>query len=301
MRQKETSIDGFYAKDRIYWQRATQETIFDGTWQLLKWKKDNLLYNIDPNKPEKEWIDELLYKLTWNIADVLCGVNFKKPGKKLFYTDNLELNDKYWAETINVWYLDSYLLIDPLCIIKNTDKKSIWIWWAVADCAWIASSYNWLYPWEIIWLTHAWRTWIKNWVIEQLIDFYKKTLWEEKLKFVDFDISPTAGKNYEWDINIFFKVFNNILNKYNIDPIKENIIEINKDKWFFYLDRIIKRIFLENWVNLEQLNFHKDYTTSFNNSWPSYRVHSLYKKWIFPSEKVIYDARMWVFNLVYKK
>lgn len=71
MNTKETSINWFYVKDQI-WKKAIQETIFDGKWELLRWKKDNLLYNIDPNKSKKEWINELLSKVNWNIADVLC-------------------------------------------------------------------------------------------------------------------------------------------------------------------------------------------------------------------------------------
>lgn len=102
-----------------------------------------------------------------------------------------------------------------------------------------------------------------------------------------------------------------LITKYNIDFIKDKIFEPYKDnpkKWIFHLRRLIKRIFLELWVEEENLHFHPDDTTDFNNKWPSYRVHSLWKKWVIPASAtqksknwIVYDARMWAFVVINKK
>jgi len=42
--------------------------------------------------------------------------------------------------------------------------------------------------------------------------------------------------------------------------------------------KLLERILLENGIEKKQLNFHPDDTTSYDNKWPSYRLHTLSKQ-----------------------
>ena len=382
----ERKTDGFSIIERR-WKEQIQSSVFDWKWTLLKETKDNLLYNID-------WIAENWKKLNsqerlksiWeiaqkNIADLLIWTDFKKPSKNLISiknTSDLHNYSNKKEENINLWYADNTIIFNTQNILKDLWINSLALWWAVADCGWICWNYN---NWEIISISHAWWGWITNWVVEQLIYTYMAELWKKEFQKVQFDFSPMAWINYEWDKDIFdknvenyiqnlnkqyqtlekeikdiklniYKIKNNIYSQYNrknlekqikgykikvdkliisqnelktfnihqkfikiareynIDYMKDKIVEnsSNTKKVIFFLDRLIKRIFLENWANINQLNFHKENTTDLNNSWPSYRIHSLWKNWIITpnmtlksKDWIVPDSRLWVFNTVYKK
>ncbi len=361
------------------WEHTIQSSIFDWKWNLLKEKKDDLLYNINwINKNWKEIDPHKRLETIWktaqkNIADLLIWTDFKKPSKELVRLtetsdlyDYLQKNNKF----INLWYADNTIIFNTPKILKELWINSLSLWWAVADCGWICWNYN---NWEIISISHAWWGWITNWVIEQLIYTYMAELWKKEFQKVQFDFSPMGWINYEWDKNSFDKnllnhmkyltkqeekiveeiskliydivlenkkiiknynsklnefnilhkkieklteifnlnqKFSKIAEEYNIDYMKDKIVEKSSDpkKVIFFLDRLIKRIFLENWANIEQLNFHKEQTTDLNNTWPSYRIHTLREKWIIGPDMtlkwenwIIPDSRLWVFNTVYKK
>ena len=311
------NTDWFYLSNSREWEEFNQTSVFDGIWNYLWSKKDNLLYNIDGF--DKNWkkiehwerIKHLLKYISWKLADVLLWVNFKKPAKRLLKLneENFEWN-KYNARLwFDIWYYDNIFLIDTPKIMEKLNSNSIWLAGAVADCAGVCGTYE---NGEIISLSHIWWVWVVNGVIEQLIYTYMAELGKEEFKKVQFDFSPMAGVNYEWDSDSFFEKFWKILDEYNIDAIKEQIFVQdtkywNLSKWDFYLDRLIKRIFLENGANIEQLHFHKDYTTDLGNKWPSYRIHSLFQKWIILPEHtkksknwIVPDARMLVANIVHK-
>ena len=296
----------------INWKRHS--IVFDWIWSIIWDEDNNLLYNIDWLNENWEKIDsqkrleEMIKKIQPKLADLLLWIDFKKPAKNLIrITDkeDIECFDDIDQKAIDLWYFDNAFIIDSRNILNNLWIKSLALWWAVADCAWICWNYG---NWDIISLSHVWWQWLNNWVIEQLIYTYMAELWKKEFSFVDFDFSPMAWDNYSWDREKFFDTFKDKLQEYDINAIKERIFvpyKNDKNKWFFYLDRFIKRIFLENWANLEQLNFSSDYTTSLDNRWPSYRIHSLWKQWIIESNmtkkwknNMVPDARMWVFNIV---
>jgi hypothetical protein len=65
------------------------------------------------------------------------------------------------------------------------------------------------------------------------------------------------------------------------------------------LDKLIKAILLKLWVPEENMNFYPEYTTNLDNSWPSYRIHSLFKKWVITPQMtqkskngIVYDSRI---------
>jgi len=372
--------NGFYIKERK-WKKAIQSSIFDWKWTLIK-SKYNLLYNInwiDENWKEidsKKRLEQILKEAQRNIADLLIWTNFKKPAKDLITIKSISDLEKYLTNNnkfTNLWYADNTIVFNTPDILKDLWIDSLALWWAFADCAWVCWNYN---NGEILSISHAWWQWITNWVIEQLIYTYIWKLGKKEFQKVQFDFSPMAWVNYEWDKNFFdknlweytqnldrkinllkeeindignklriiqryhidkpnkliqdyktktnklyklqieinvfklHKKFAKISEKYNIDFMKDKIVEKtnNPDKVVFFLERLIKRIFLENWTTLKQLTFHQDYTTDLNNSWPSYRIHSLWKKWIITSDMtiksqnwIIPDARLWVFNTIFNK
>lgn len=330
--QKISSIDGLYIKETKKWN-LTQTTIFDGIWWALRNKKDNLLYNIRVNwKKNYKRLEDIVENIWYNLSDIIIWVDFTNHSK-----NKLEINSAkdicYTPQQISqngytLWEKDNVFIFDTKNILKQACINSLALWWAVADCAGICWNYN---NWEIISLSHVWWQGILNKVLEQLIYTYKAELWNKEIKNVIFDISPTAWINYEWEKNFFdiaylkerekelkekwkqntkefqiISTFLEIFETYNINPLKDNIIKtISKDKVYFYLDRIIKRIFLENWIDIKQLNFHPDYTTDLNNKWPSYRIHTLWQKGIIEAnwtqkskDNIVYDSRMWIFNII---
>ena len=358
------------------WDKYTQTSIFDWNWIYIKWR-DELLYNIDWfGIDSQERLEKLIKQAQPRIADLLLWTDFKKPAKNLNrITDieDIECFDEPSEKAIDLWYYDNTFVFNTQDILEELWINSLALWWAVADCAWICGSYN---NWEIISISHVWWQWTVNWVIEQLVYTYMAELWRKEFSKVQFDLSPMAWVNYEWDKNNFWEIisewkelktlinhlkeyiseleklknitqlrknneeirnidirltqakknlkeaqdglkdiykqtlFLDIAEEYNIDFIKDKIVEESKNpkKVIFFLDRLIKRIFLENWARLEQLHFHSSYTTDFDNSWPSYRTHSLWKRWVIttPMTKksinwIVPDARMGVFNVVSKK
>ena len=298
---KEKNVDWFYSKERTFKDHIVQETIFDGLWLLLWKEKDSLLYNKEALwLTEEEWGNRwknILENTRENIADILIWVDFKKPERNIVITkwQYLEWKGKWLYD---VWYTDNLLVEDPF---KNSEFESIALWGAVWDCAWITSFYKWNEK-EIIWITHAWYTWLKNKVVEQLIDAYKTFAWRENIKNVFFDVSPTAWINYEFEKDYLLKIFKDTFKEYDIDYIQDEIFipyKDNKERWYFMIWKLLKRILLENWIEEEQLNIHQDYTTSVENNWPSYRLHTLSTKWLF-NWKIIPNARLWVFNILRK-
>lgn len=296
----------FYSIKREYIDWTIQETINDGLWLLLdKNQKDQLLYNkdalwISEKEKIKRW-HNILKTTQKNLADALVWVDFKKPRRniKIFQWDDFQnLDIPNWVSEI--WFADNILIKNPLKLYNNA--KSVALWGAVWDCAWISSFYK-DNKTEVIWLTHAWYIGLKNKVIEQLIDSYKTLIWRENIKDIIFDISPLAGINYEFEKEYLLKLFKETFKEYDIDYIKDDIFrpyKHNKKRWYFMIWNLLKRILLENWIKEQQLNFNKDYTTDFNNKWPSYRLHSLSLKWLFQEKKIIPNARLWVFNIIKK-
>jgi hypothetical protein len=284
--------------------KIKHQVIFDWLWVLLWNSKDNLLYNpITDNSVEK-----FLVKARWNIADILLWANFGKPSQRLEIINCWNQNQVYFFMHLlasvsnqvvhNIWYTDTLIVENPFNYLPDT-VNSIAIGWAVADCAAICS--NWKN--KIIWISHVWRKGIKNQIIEQLIDYYKFSVWENWLNEIKFFISPMAWKNYEFEEKSLIDKLGKIFQKYNIDHIKDEIFiryANNPKKWTFYMRKLIKRIFLEHQIEPSQIYFHPDDTTDINNVWPSYRLHSLWKKWHLPGSP-IYNSRMWVFNVLYKK
>lgn len=275
----------------------------------------------------KRW--NFIQKKMSDIADVLLWVDFKKPANniKIYqwnttnsfdvlpikipedYYDNFNLDNPYENYNLNPnknidlclkkwdqWYYDNFIIEDPLKIFEKSN--SVALAWAVWDCAGINSFYK-KGEKQIIWITHAWYHGLKNKVVEQLIDAYKSIIWREEIKKVIFDISPLAGINYEFEEKVLLSLFKEQFKNYDIDHIQDGIFipyEQDKEKWFFMIWKLLERIFLENGIEKNQLNFHQDYTTSFDNKWPSYRLHTLSKNWIIDID--IPNSRMWVFNII---
>ena len=379
----ENKEDGFYHLQnfRKVKNQYSEEIIFDGIWKLIK--NDWLGYNIDWFNENGKFkhnkrLQEILNKMNIKIADLLLFANFKKPDNKIinlrFAYDLEKILWKYpkW-DKINVWYTDTIFIRNLSDFMKDMWINSLALWWAVADCGaiiWISKDKN------AVSITHAWYTWIFNWVLETLIKTFKENPWASSE--ADFYISPMAGVNYEFnnifnpaiieenytkakkkfekvkdlyewkywndwivfyclwnvdwysdsDLIVSLEIMNNkiypetkkkyltakymyeLTTKYNIDFIKDKIFEPyknNPEKWIFYLRRLIKRIFLELWVKEENLHFHPDDTTNFDNKWPSYRVHSLWKNGIIPASAtkkaenwIVYDSRIWAFVVINK-
>jgi len=376
------------------------ETVYD-SWAIFN--HDNLVGNIEwfNNKYQKinssRRFEEILEKIHKKLWWIVIGANFKKPANNTFVIDNPSIS-RYKIEKItkklmikdkffNIWYNDTIFIKNANDFLKEFNEKSLHLVGAVADCAAISWKN---YKTNTISLTHAWWQWVVNWVLESLIKEYK-VIWNLKDSF--FDISPMAGKNYEWekiDIewlqkkvkmlrwnyekiqktlhilsnyrfenkyvkasleNIFKEywysnkdttslnasVLSSIFNlkgqidntlklmyfikrlkeKYNIDLEKDWIFiphKNNLNKWIFYLDRLIEQILIKLWVPKENIKFATDqngnriYTTDLDNSWPSYRIHSLWKKWVISAEHtkkskngVVYDSRIIVINSFYKQ
>ncbi len=247
----------------------------------------------------------------------------------------------------NLWYYDNAVIYWTYDLMKELGIKSVALGGAVADCAAICGNYNngeiislthagwqWIFNRVIEQLVSAyylkiWRKALKKvkfdisptaWVnyeweskffdIKFLKDYVKK-LKEIKKSYSNWDIS--CIDNYYTEIKKLplYEAFLSLFEDYDIDPIAEKIFikdNVNPEKGIFILRKLIERIFVENWVDPEQLNFHPAFTTDLNNRWPSYRIHSMWKNWqIKPdwtkksSNWVVYDARMGVFNIVRKR
>ncbi len=304
--------DWHYMKETTFSDMTKQQTIYDWIWDFLD-TKDSMLYNKwnvkkwitkqeeeqENYEIEKRWqkIEEDMKK---NIADIFLWADFKKPSRDIKIIQENELDQvSKENETINVWYFDNLIVESNPSIFK--EKNSIAIWWAVWDCAGISSFYKGVNK-QIMGITHAWHPGLKNNVVEQLIYAYKTLLWREEFKKVNFDISPLAGINYEFEENILLKLFKKQFREYDIDHIQDWIFipyYENKEKWFFMIWKLLERIFLENGIEQNQLNFHDENTTLFENKWPSHRLHTLSKNWQIDMKNVP-DSRMWVFNIIRK-
>jgi len=306
---KEKNIDWFYSIKKWFKYGIIQETINDGLGILLWKEKDNLLYNkealwLNKEQQEERW-QNILENTRKNIANILVWADFKQPWQNIKIIqwnklgENIQ-NLKDWKIewVYNIWYTDNLLLEDPF---KNSNIKSVALWGAVWDCANISSFYKGNEK-EIMWISHAWYAGLKNQVVEQLIDSYKSLIWRENIKKIIFDISPLAGINYEFEEEVLLKLFKNFFKKYDIDHIQDNIYKPYKNntgKWYFMTGKLLERILLENGIEKKQLNFHPDDTTSYDNKWPSYRLHTLSKQWLY-DWKNIPNSRMWVFNILRK-
>ena len=147
-----------------------------------------------------------------------------------------------------------------------------------------------------LWKTYCYDCWEYSFVLDYKKRFKREmALLKEKIIFLEF--------------------LKRIKEEYKIDLIKEKIIVPYGDsskKWDFYLDRLIKIILTKLWVQQKNIYFTKDnkwnivYTTDLNNAWPSYRIYSLWKKWIISANQtikkknwIIYDSRVitviWVY------
>jgi len=300
------NLNEFYSIQREFKSWIIQETINDGVWVLIWNNKDNLLYNkkciewLYKKEIEEERLETIIKTIKTSLADILLWVDFTQPWRNIEILKwNIFKNDNIKNQIKNRWYLDTLLLENPFEIFNNS--KSIAIWSAVWDCAAISSFYiDELWKKQIIWLTHVWYVGLKNWVVEQLIDAYKSIIWRKNLKHIYFDISPLAWENYEFEKEFLLKLFADIFKEYDIDYIQDGIFKpyINtKEKGDFMIWKLLERILLENGIEKKQLNFNNDYTTSFDNSWPSYRLHSLSINWELGWD-IIPNSRMWIFNVI---
>ena len=300
----ERNVDWFYSIQRSFKDGKSQKTINDGLWLLLWEEKDQLLYNkealwLTKKQGKRRW-ENILKTTRNNIADVLVWADFKKPWHNIsiIQWDFFENKNQKNSWVYNIWYTDTLLVDNPF---KDSKAKSVVLWGAVWDCPAISSFYK-EGKKEVMWLTHAWYAGLKNQVVEQLIDAYKTLVWRDKINEIFFDISPLAGINYEFEEKLLLKLFKDTFEKYDIDYIQDSIYKLNeknKSRWYFIIWKLLERIFLENWIEKEQLNFHQDYTTSYNNKWPSYRLHTLSTQWLF-NWKIIPNSRMWIFNIIRK-
>ena len=354
---KVSKQDWLFIKEKNY-PNFTHTVIFDG-WKLFN-SGDNLNWNI--NWVDENWqpldsqnrfekILEKVQKTLWENSLVI-GANFKKPDNKILKIDGdygilfwKNYEEQTWNSSINLktWntgYYDTIFIENPQNLASSINKKSLYLVWAVADCATICGLNK--KTWAIS-ITHAGWQWIVNWVLETIVKAYKEN-WD--LEYVYLDFSPMAGINYEWNISKFkkpkkflqellakkefletqiiyysykkelnkvnnikkwlaaikFQLFLKKLEKYWIDVIKDWILvpyKNNPEKWHLYLDKLIKAILLKLWVPEENMNFYPEYTTDLNNSWPSYRIHSLFKKWVITPQMtqkskngIVYDSRI---------
>jgi len=194
-------------------QDWTYRIVFDGG----KWfGKDNLLWNIDWldenwQKLEREKrIQQIIETINHHTNWLVIFANFKEPANNLLEIDgNYPLLARYQLEKIfknstlttkwwNVGFYDT-VFINNAQNLANDLNRPITLIWAVADCAAI-TAYN-KKTWTAS-ITHAGWQWIVNGVLETLIKKHKAN-WN--LEDVQFNLSPMAWVNYEWDVDKFYQ------------------------------------------------------------------------------------------------
>lgn len=347
----------------------------------------NNLKKLDSNKRLEKILERVYKELWW----VVIGINFTRPADAIFIMNIPNLSEyKFEGKTnkatfnrkiLNIWYYDTIFIKNAKDFLKNFNENSLHLVGVVWDCAAITGINV---KTNAISLTHAWRQWVVNWVLESLVKEYELN-WD--IKDVIFYISPMAGKNYEWEkldskdltaklkklIRDFKKIKhtvnnssedyitenlenllkglgylkenlknnleeeiiksiaslkNNIIRtkklllfveklkkEYNIDLEKDWIFvpyENNPNKWTLYLDRLIEEIWVRLWVPRENIRFAIDennnriYTTDLENWWPSYRIYSLWRKWLVSAEQtkksengIMYNRRILVISSFY--
>ena len=212
----EKYIDWLYIK-----QDWPYEIVFDG-W---KWfGKDNLLWNIDwldenwQHLNKEERIKQVVNTINQHTKWLVIFANFKEPANNILEIDgNYPILARYQLEKIlkdstlttkwwNIWFYDT-VFINNAQKLANDLNRPITLTWAVADCAAI-TTYN-KKTWTAS-ITHAGREGIVNGVLETLIKKHK-TNWD--LKDVQFNLSPMAWVNYEWDIDKFYQDYKKLIPK----------------------------------------------------------------------------------------
>lgn len=210
-------------------------------------------------------------------------------------------------------WLDSVIITN----LKETQEKISLILW-VADCWAIAISDK---SWNTIWLAHAWYAWVAKDIIWNTIENLCKI--NSNLEEFSFYVAPMIWKKFEFEEWKYFEIFEDLAKKYKLNlreyfnPILLPLSKIEKDstpKWYLDLRKIIIRIFELNWICEKQIIFSEVETNNPNNSWPSYRLYTIYnsmkqkiEKWekltileqeLLDSENSDFfakDKRIWVF------
>jgi len=284
-------------------------------WKIPRWKKINVWYtdtlfvrNVSEFMKDM-WITSLA--LWWAVADCAAivwiskdknAISITHAGYSWVFNGVLEtliqaFKENPWARSEADFYISPMAWVnyefDNIFDSKTITQKYFKI---KEEFEKVKGLYEWKYGNEWIIEYFYWNT-ITHYSEYQLITALNK---------LKDDLYPRIKKEY-----LKAKYMYKLVTKYNINFIKEKIFEPYKDnpeKWIFHLRRLIKRIFLELGVKEENLHFHPDDTTSFDNKWPSYRVHTLWKKWIIPasftqkSENwIVYDSRLGAFLVINKK
>ena len=282
-------------------QDGSYEIIFDW-WKLFK--LDNLWWNIDwldenwkpLNKQEKiqQIIDTIHQYTNW----LVIFANFKKPANKILKIDgNYPILARHQLEkilkdptlTTKWWDIGFYdtIFITNAQRLANYLNKPITLTWAVADCAAI-TTYN-KKNWSIS-ITHAWRQWIVNGVLESLIETHKDNWF---LKDIQFNLSPLAGINYEWEISKLYQNYKNI-----IPELEKKLDDLRTDYYYncityWFRSRVIEcKKIIKNKINSleKELSFLK-FLERLNEI---YQIDLLKEKILVPYKKA---PKKWDFYL----
>lgn len=160
---------------------------------------------------------------------------------------------------------------DGVLCINHTRDENYTIITPLADCWGIAfkNPNNTAFG-----MVHAWYKWVAKDIIWELVDKIWRT-WTHESQF-EFELSPMLWKRYEFKTSHYLETFRNLFEKYELNS-NDYFEEIDAEKWYLNLKKIILDVFKKNKIKRSQIKISNIETNNPKNNYASNRLETIAK------------------------